>query len=135
MIQPLLAIEISDLSLSITDATAFEDAGSMKFIVSLSEPFPNSKAVAFNYRTLETASASPKVDYTSASERATIASGETTAVIFINLIDDSEVEDDETFELVISSPQPDIPITRARATATIKIDDLPSLIYCRRHCF
>ena len=122
------SIEISDLSLSITDATAFEGAGSMKFTVSLSAPFPSNKLVSFNYETTEIAgSASAGADYTSASERATIASGETTTVIFINLIDDSEIEDNETFYLEISSPQPNIPITRARATATIKIDELPSL--------
>ena len=122
------SIEISDLSLSITDATAFEDAGSMKFTVSLSAPFPSNKLVSFNYETTEIAgSASAGADYTSASERATIASGETTTVIFINLIDDSEIEDNETFYLEISSPQPNIPISRARATATIKIDELPSL--------
>ena len=121
-------IKINDLSLSIADASAFENAGSIKLTVSLSAPFPNNKAVVFNYHTLDIASAIAGVDYTSiVAGRATIAAGETSTEIVINLSDDSEVEDEETFLVIISTNQLDIPISRASATATIKIDDLPSL--------
>ena len=119
-------IEISDLSLSITDATAFEDAGQIEFIVSLNALFPSSKAVSFDYLTISD-SAIAGTDYTSKAGRATIASGELTTSILIDISDDSLIENDETFELVISSPQLNIPISRARATATIENDDLPSL--------
>ncbi len=121
-------IKISDLSLSIADASAFEDAGSIKLKVSLSAPFPISKAVVFNYHTIDTGSASSGADYTSIiSGRATIDTGKTSTEIMIDISDDSEVEGIETFMVEISSPQPNIPITRARAKASIKIDDLPSL--------
>ena len=121
-------IENDDLpNLSITDATAFEDAGSMKFTVSLSEAFPGN-IVSFDYRTISTGSAIAGADYTSVvAGSATIDGGELTTSIMINISDDTLVENDETFYLEISSPQPNIQITRARATATIKIDDLPSL--------
>ena len=119
-------IENDDLpSLSIADATALESAGSIKFIVSLSALFP-SNIVSFNYRTIPS-SASANLDYTSVARTTSIQAGDTTAEIFINIINDDSVEDDETFYLEISSPQPNIPISRARATATIKIDELPSL--------
>ena len=119
-------IEDDDLpSLSIADATALEGAGSIKFTVSLSALFP-SNLVSFDYATIA-GSAIADLDYTSVSSRATIQAGDTTAEIIIAIINDASVEDDETFELVISSPQPNIQITRARATATIEDDDLPSL--------
>ena len=121
-------IKINDLSLSIADASAFENEGSIKLTVSLSAPFPSNKAVVFNYRTLDIASAIAGVDYTSVvAGRATIAAGETSTEIVIDLSDDSEVEDEESFLVVISPNQLDIPIKRATATATIKIDDIPSL--------
>ncbi len=124
-------IKINDLSLSIADASAFENVGSIKLTVSLSAPFPSSKAVVFNYRTLETTSAnsaSSGDDYTSVvAGRATIAAGETSTEIVIDLSDDSIIEDEESFLVEISSPQPNIPIKIASATATIKIDDLPML--------
>ena len=124
-------IKINDLSLSIADASAFENEGSIKLTVSLSAPFPSNKAVVFNYHTLDIASAnsaSSGDDYTSVvAGRATIAAGETSTEIMIDISDDSLVEDDETFLVIISPNQLDIPIKRASATATIKIDDLPML--------
>ena len=126
--QSTATIKINDLSLFITDATAFENAGHIKFTVSLSEPFPSDKIVPLNYRTIEIAgSASATIDYISASSTAAIQSGDTTTEIFIELINDASVEDDESFYLEISTSQLDIPITRARAIGTIKIEDLPSL--------
>ena len=121
-------IKINDLSLSIADASAFENEGSIKLTVSLSAPFPSNKAVVFNYHTLDIASASSGDDYTGVvAGRATIAAGETSTEIVIDLSDDSITEDDETFLVIISPNQLDIPISRASATATIKIDDIPSL--------
>ena len=124
-------IKISDLSLAITDATALESAGKIEFIVSLNALFTGSKAVSFNYRTLESDSinsASADADYTSKDGRATIDSGNLTTSIFIDIKDDSEVEEDEIFYLVISNPHnATIDKNKASATGTIKIDDLPSL--------
>ena len=119
-------IENDDLlSLSITDATALESAGSIKFTVSLSESFPGN-IVSFDYATIA-GNAIADLDYTSISDTTSIQAGDTTAEIIIAIINDSLVEDDETFYLEISNPQPNIQISRARATATIENDDLPSL--------
>ena len=118
-------------NLSIADASAFEDAGSIKLRVSLSEPFPSRKAVVFNYETQDTGSPNSAIagaDYTSVVDgRATIDIGQTSTEIMIDISDDSIVEDIESFLVVISPNQLDIPISRASATASIKIDDLPSL--------
>ena len=120
-------IEINDLpNLSITNATAFEDAGQIEFIVSLNALFPGNKTVSFNYLTISD-SAIAGTDYTSKAGSATIDGGKTTTSILIDISDDTLVEDDEIFYLEISSPQPNIPISKTRATGTIKIDELPSL--------
>ncbi len=123
--QAIGTIKIDDLpSLSITDATAFEDTGQIEFTVSLNQAFPGN-IVSFDYHTLESGSAIENVDYTSVVDgRATIDSGEPTTKIIIEINDDSLIEDDETFDLVISNPPPNILITRARATGTIKINGL-----------
>ena len=121
-------IKINGLSLSIADATTLEGAGSIKFRVSLNALFPGSKDVVFNYRTLDSGSASADSDYTSVvAGRATIDSGELTTSIFIYIRDDSLVEDTETFLVEISPNQLDIPIIKPQAIGTIKIDDLPNL--------
>ena len=120
-------IKINDLSLSIADAIAFEDAGQIEFIVSLSALFPGSKAVTFNYRTLGSSSANSAIagtDYTSKTGRATIASGELTTSILIDISDDSLVEDDKTFLVEISENELAIPIIKSQARGTIKINDL-----------
>ena len=126
-------IKINGLSLSIADATTLEDAGSIKFRVSLSALFPGNKDVVFNYETRETtnprvANAIAGTDYTNVvAGRATIDSGELATSIMIDINDDNLVEDIETFLVEISPNQLDIPIIKPQATGTIKIDELPSL--------
>ena len=120
-------IKIDELPiLSVTDATALESAGSLQFVASLSEPFPGN-IVSFDYETMPS-SASRDLDYSHASARATILAGDTTTSILIAITNDTLVEADESFDVIISNPtNATIDKNRARATATIKIDDLPSL--------
>ena len=96
-------IKIDDLpSLAITGSSASEDAGSIKFTASLSEAFPNN-IVSFDYAT-RPISASATIDYTSIARTASIQSGNTTAEIFVDIINDTSTEGDEVFELKISNP-------------------------------
>ena len=112
-------------SLFIADATALESERQMKFIVSLSEVFSRA-AVSFNYKTIA-GSASDGIDYTGVATRSvTIPTGDTAAEIFIDLSDDSLVEDDETFDLVIFSLV-NATTGDIRATGTIKVEDVPIL--------
>ena len=110
--------------LSIANVTTLENAGSLEFVASLSAPFPG-HLVSFDYETLS-GSASADLDYSSLLTTANIYSGDTTALISINILDDNLIEDDETFDLVISNLV-NATISTPRATATIKIDELPSL--------
>ncbi len=110
--------------LSIANVTTLENAGSLEFVASLSAPFPG-HLVSFDYETLS-GSASADLDYSSLLTTANIYSGDTTALISINILDDNLIEDDETFDLVISNLV-NATINTPRATATIKIDELPSL--------
>ena len=110
--------------LSIANVTTLENAGSLEFVASLSAPFPG-HLVSFDYKTLS-GSASADLDYSSLLTTANIYSGDTTALISINILDDNLIEDDETFDLVISNLV-NATINTPRATATIKIDELPSL--------
>ena len=117
-------IEFDDLpSLSVTGSSVIESEGSLRFRVFLSVPIM--KDVSFDYQTLS-GSASADYDYTSAFDTTSIPAGSKEISIFIDLIDDALIEDDETFDLVITNPDNAV-IARARATATIKIDDLPTL--------
>ena len=121
-------IKIEDLPiLSITDVIALESAESVKFTATLSEAFSRT-AVSFNFRTVG-GSASTTDDYTGVTtQEARILAGDTTTEISITIIDDDTVEDDESFDVIISSAvNATIDKNRARATATIINDDLPSL--------
>ncbi len=122
-----VTIRIDDLpKLSVADISVAEDVGSLQFIASLSEPFPG-HIVAFDYETIPS-SASSNLDYTHVARRASIKAGELITSIFIDIIDDLDVENDESFDLVISNPSnATIDENRARATVTIEIDDLPIL--------
>ena len=123
-----VTIRIDDLpKLSVADISVAEDAGRLQFIASLSSPFPG-HIVVFDYETIPS-SAGSNLDYTYAVGRASIKAGELITSIFIDIIDDLDVENDESFDLVISNPSnATIDENRARATVTIEIDDLPSLV-------
>ena len=122
-----VTIRIDDLpNLSVADTSVAEDVGRLQFIASLSSPFPG-HIVAFDYETIPS-SASRNLDYTHSARRASIKAGELITSIFVDIIDDLDVENDESFDLVISNPSnATIDKNRARATATIEIDDLPIL--------
>ncbi len=57
----------------------------------------------------------------------TIAEGETTATITVQIVGDTEQEPDETFTVTIATSTPDIVLGNATATGTIVNDDLDTL--------
>lgn len=88
-------------SLSIGDVTVDEAVGSATFTVTLS---PSSgRAVAVNFSS-DDASALSLSDYTAVSGTLNFAVGETTATFTVPINDDAIDEQDETFNLHLSSP-------------------------------
>lgn len=91
-------------SLSIGDAAITEgDAGTTEatFTVTLSEPSPYTATVAY-----ETAagSADDGTDFTTTSGTLTFEAGVTERTVSVDVIGDTEPEDDETFEVLLKSP-------------------------------
>lgn len=78
-----------------------------------------------DYRTVDGTAKSGE-DYIAASGTATITSGKTYTSIPVEIIGDSNVEEDETFELILSNPQgAKFPsgVTELRSSRTIRNDD------------
>ena len=115
-----VTIKIDDFPiLSITGASASEDAESLEFIVSLSEPFPGN-IVSFDYETIA-GSATEGDDYTGvANKTATIPAGDTQISVPISIVNDSIDEGTEVFELVISNPDNATISQASSALGTIK---------------
>ena len=88
-------------TLSISDASANEEAGTITFTVTLSAPATSN--VTFNYGTADGSAGAG--DYVGASGTATILAGQTTATITIALTNDKIVEPGgETFLVNLSNP-------------------------------
>ena len=107
-------------ALSIDDATADEDAGSIVFDVSLS--LASDLVISASYTT-GSGSATAGSDFTAASGTVMFAVGAQTARITIDLIDDSTAESSETFTVTLSSPSSTASLDDAMATGTIEDDD------------
>ncbi|MDA0811575.1 MAG: PQQ-dependent sugar dehydrogenase, partial [Verrucomicrobia bacterium] len=88
-------------SVTITGGTASESAGSIQFLVQLSES--SGSPVLVSYATAER-SATAGLDFTPASGSLTIPAGATSAIPTINLINDSIEEPNEDFAVNLSSP-------------------------------
>ena len=113
--------------LSIEDASAGEEAGSMDFTVSLSPK--STQTVTVRYA-ITNDTARQGSDYTASPATATLtfAPGEDQKTISASLIDDNIDEDDETFTVTLSNPQNAVLAqNRGAATATIRDNDEASL--------
>ena len=88
--------------LSIGNTSVNENAGSASFVVALSEP--SSAPVVFDYAT-RNGSASEDIDFISAGGTVTIAPGEISAEVLVDLVDDAVDEMTETFYLDIANAQ------------------------------
>ena len=112
--------------LSVGDLDVAENAGIAAFAVSIDRV--NASDITVGYATADGSATDPD-DYTETSGMAQIDAGLTTAFVEVPLIDDTAMEGDETFTLVLSNSS-GADIADGEATATIRDDDgtaLPSL--------
>ena len=90
------------VSLTPTEVSVGEDAGSAVFTVSLSKTWP--AAVTVNVATADGTTAAGS-DYTAITHRSvTIAVGAQTATVQVTILDDTDDEPDETFTVTVSAP-------------------------------
>ena len=119
-------------TLSIDDATQAEGAGQrspfrqnitlMRFPIRLSAPQPHWVRVTATARDSTPVSARGRQDYIPARLFAEFLPGRTVAHVWVQIVDDSHDEDDETFEVVLSEAR-GAAIADAVAVATITNDD------------
>ena len=113
-------------TITIGDATAAE-GDSLTFTVSVSPT--HSSAITLDYETVDdTAISHADVDdYTAASGTVTIPAGDSSATITISTTEDSDIEINDTFTVVISNPPTGVTIGDDTATGTIRNDDTGSV--------
>ena len=112
-------------TLSIADATAAEDAGTVDFTVTMSEA--STDTVTVDYTTLDATATSPG-DYTATSGTLSIAPGATTGTIAVPVVDDTHAEGPETFHVQLTSKtHATLAEGGGVATGTITDNDLPTL--------
>ena len=99
-----------DPGLRVNDIEVRENAGTVRFTVTL-EPV-SSSTVTVDYTTGD-GTAVAGDDYTTASDTLTFDPGDKTQTVDVVILSDSVAEDDETFTLVLSSPDP----------STVDLDD------------
>ena len=116
------------LGLSIADATIAESAGGstvpMNFTVALAGA--SSLPVTVNFASNNGTATAPN-DFTAVSGTLTFAPGESSKTIAVSIFGDNIVENNETFAITLSNPNPAPPrllLTRAVATGTIGNDDV-----------
>ena len=119
-------------TLSIDDATLAEGAGQrpsldrnitlMRFTIRLSAPQPHWVRVTATARDSTPVSARGRQDYIPARLFAEFLPGRTVAYVWVQIVDDSHDEDDETFEVVLSDAR-GAAIADAVAVGTITNDD------------
>ena len=125
-VNPEPPVNPEPLRLSISNATANEETdSSISFSVSLDKNATETTTV--NWAT-SNGTATAGEDYTNNSGIVTFNSGERTKTISVSVINDSLYEDDETFQVTLSSPSPDnVQLSDATATGTIESGDLPPI--------
>lgn len=112
------------VTIDVADAAVVEgDAGTADIAFTVTLSAAASADVTVDYSTAD-GSASAGADYQPASGTLRITTGSTTATIVVPGIGDSEVENDETFTLTLSSPSANARLGRATATGTIQDDDV-----------
>ena len=97
------------------------DGASAVFTVRLSRAH-STDAVTVDYAT-EDATAIAGDDYTHTSDTLTFAAGETDRMVSVPLVNDDDVEDPETFRLVLSSPSSNAELGDGEATVLVIDDD------------
>ena len=113
--------------LTVTGGSVTEGAvgGAAQAVFALSLSAPSSVPVTVAYRTVD-GTATAGSDYAGASGTVTFAAGTTRQEVRVAVTGDANVEPDETFSLVLSSPQ-GCTLKSASANATIVNDDVAML--------
>ena len=113
-------------TITIADASAAE-GDSLTFTVSVSPT--HSSAITLDYETVDgTAISHANVnDYTAASGTVTIPAGDSSATITVSTSEDTDIEINDTFTVVISNPPTGVTIGDDTATGTISNDDTGSV--------
>jgi len=115
--------------LSISDAQELEGNGLgdatryLRFDITLDSPATAGSSVAFS--TVD-GTATAGTDYDGASGTISFVAGQLTAQVQVSIRGDLQVEDNETLQLVLSSPN-GVRLGRSSAVGTIVNDDVPSL--------
>ena len=112
----ILADDPLPLYVWIDSTGGYEGDGFMAFTVWLSQP--SDEVVTLDFSTFD-GSAFGWYDYTPISGTLTFAPGETSQTIWVEIIDDSQPEDWETFNVVLSGISSNAVIQQAWATGTI----------------
>ena len=107
------------ITISINDVSVYENAGSATFTVSLSGA--SYQTVTVNYAT-NNGTATGNSDYAATSGTLTFAPGETTKTITVPIINDTNVEANETFNVNLTVPT-NATITDAQGVGIILNDD------------
>lgn len=108
---------------TVTGTSAYENAGTITFTITLSGAVPEGETVNFNYTTQD-GTATGGADYWSASGFLTFAAGESSKQVQISIFDDNTTgEENETFDFVVSNTLEDAYITGATTSATIFDND------------
>ena len=111
-----------DPAVSIADAEASEDGGSLTFTVDVPAVY---EEVTVEWATSDGAGSEPATadqDYTTATGTLRFLEGETSKTISIEILDDGVHEPDETFTVTLRNPA-GAALGRAAATGTIRDDD------------
>lgn len=112
---PLPAVSVSDVT--VTEGTTGTTAAT--FTISLSGQFGVPVSVAY---ATANGTATAGSDFQPVSGRVTIAPGDTSATVTVNVVGDTAFEPDETFSLVVSAPV-NATLAKAVGVATIRNDD------------
>lgn len=110
----------NEVQISIADATAAEDAGTITFDISLSDVSDTEVTVEY---AIENGTATAEVDYSPDSGTITFEPGETIKSLEISVLDDEIVENEETFNLTLSNNTGESSIAKPSATGTITDQD------------
>ncbi len=120
-------VEVPVISIAGDSAWEGSDFGStLEFEVTLSEPVPAGQTVEVAFTTVDgtatTAEPGP-FDYVAGAGILLFNSGDFMQIISIQTIGDDDIEDDETFEVVLSDPSDNARLGSNRATGVILNDD------------
>lgn len=114
-------------ALSIADAAADEDTGTMSFTVSLN--VAAAAEVTFDASTVDGSATTADSDYTAlTAEAGSIAIGDTQTTVTVSITPDGNIEGDEVFTVSLANISPNVTAFDTDATGTINNDDaLPGL--------